>query len=74
MLTIFYRDHTLQSFKFWCAVGMLSYEIDLLDLEGFIVGLTHLLYLIEHFPCDNSHAGPVDNERHSFLGLSKEDA
>ena len=52
---------------------MVSYEIDVLDLEGFIVGSAHLLQLVDHFPCDKSHTDPVNIEGYNFLGLSKAD-
>ena len=47
---------------------MVSYEIDLLNLEGLIVGSTHLLYLIEHFPV-TTRIRVVNIEGHSSLGL-----
>ena len=52
---------------------MVSYEIDLFDLEGLIVVTAHLLYLVEHFPCNKSHTDPVNVESHSFMGLSEAD-
>ena len=74
MMTVFYRNHTLEPLVIRWAVGKVAHEVYLVNFEGGIVRPTSVLQFVEHFACKKPYSGPINVERRRFVSLSKPDA